>query len=330
MSSASDEGAIGKSRRRPVPGLFERAGRTVLGAVLAVGACVCAETRTARALDVKASAAASAWTGPDVGASGEPSAGELRVCADPNNLPFSNLRGEGFENALAELVAGELGKTVTYTWFPQRRGFIRNTLRAKRCDVVMGVPTDLEMVETTTPYYRSSYVFVTRRARRLAIRSLDDPALQRLRIGLHVIGDDYNNVPPAASLALRGIFRNVRGYTIYGAYSEPDPPRRLIDAVANDEVDVAIAWGPLAGYFAKRERVPLRLDEVPPDTRPGALAMQFDISMGVRHGDEKRKAELERVLLRRQGSIRALLARFGVPLLVPQGSSALRRKVDPS
>src|SRR4051812_19530688 len=182
----------------------------------------------------------------------------LRVCADPNNLPFSNARGEGFENRLAALVASELGrKKVVYTFFPQRRGFIRNTLRAGTCDVVMGIPAGFEMVRPTTPYYRSSYVFVTRKDAGVPIASFDDPRLRTLRIGIHVIGDDYNNVPPAEALATRHIVDNVRGFPIYGAYSEPDPPRALVDAVARQEIDVAIAWGPLAGYFAPREPVPL-------------------------------------------------------------------------
>jgi mxaJ protein len=240
----------------------------------------------------------------------------LRVCADPNNLPFSNARGEGFENRLAALVASELGgKKVVYTFFPQRRGFIRNTLRAGTCDVVMGVPAAFEMVRPTTPYYRSSYVFVTRKDAGAPISSFDDPRLRTLRIGIHVIGDDYNNVPPAEALATRHIVDNVRGYPIYGAYSEPDPPRALVDAVARREIDVAIAWGPLAGYFARREPVPLVVTRVSPAPAVGPLAMVFDISMGVRRDDEALRAALERVLEKRRPDVRRLLESYGVPLL---------------
>ncbi len=220
------------------------------------------------------------------------------MCADPNNLPFSNRAGEGFENALATLVAGELGKTVSYTWFPQRRGFVRNTLASGRCDDIIGVPVHYGMAATTLPYYRSSYVFVTRPDRHLDIDSFDDPRLAQLRIGVHTIGDDYANVPPAQALAAHGIVGNLRGYSIYGDYSRPDPPRDLIDAVAEGEVDVAIAWGPLAGYFAQREQSPLAMRIA----RPSGLAtapMTFGIAMGVRREDAALRAALDGMITRR-------------------------------
>lgn len=245
----------------------------------------------------------------------------LRVCADPNNMPFSNDRGEGFENALARLVAAELGRTLEYTWWPQRRGFVRNTLKAGSCDLVMGIPASYELAEATVPYYRSSYVFVTRRDRGLRLASLDDPRLRRLRIGIHTIGDDYANVPPAEALAARSIVSNVRGYSIYGDYSKPDPPRALVDAVAAGELDVAIAWGPLAGYFARHERVPLDVVPVTPALAGASLPMAFDISMGVRRGDAALKRQVESVLRRRKADITHLLASFGVPDLQPAGGA---------
>jgi mxaJ protein len=239
----------------------------------------------------------------------------LRVCSDPNNLPFSNARGQGFENRLAELVAKDLGKKhVAYKFFPQRRGFIRNTLNAGLCDLVMGVPASFDMVQATVPYYRSSYVFVTRGGT-VPIKSFDDPRLRTLRIGIHVIGDDYNNVPPAEALARRGIIENIRGFPVYGPYSQPDPPRALIDAVARGDIDVAIAWGPLAGYFAKSAAVPLVITPIAAANTEGPTAMAFDISMGVRHGDEALRTSLERVLVRRRQEIHALLESYGVPLL---------------
>ncbi|RIL07975.1 MAG: quinoprotein dehydrogenase-associated putative ABC transporter substrate-binding protein [Proteobacteria bacterium] len=236
----------------------------------------------------------------------------LRVCADPNNMPFSNERREGMENALAELVARELGATVEYTWLPQRRGFVRNTLGAQLCDVMMSAPTSFERVLTTAPYYRSTYVFV-QRAGAEPIRSFDDPALRTLRVAVQLVGDDGWNTPPAHALAKRGIVANVRGYTLYGDYAQPDPPARIVDAVARGDVDVAVAWGPLAGWFATREPVPLALTPVSPQIDLPFLPFVFDIAMGVRRGDERLRDELDGVIERRRAEIDALLARYGVP-----------------
>src|SRR3982751_4470520 len=140
-------------------------------------------------------------------------AAPLRVCADPNNLPFSNQRREGFENQIAEIVARDLHRRLTYFWLPQRRGFVRNTLEADQCDVVIGVPAESEMLRPTRPYYRSTYVFVSRQDRALHLRSFDDPRLKTLTIGIQVTGDDYANPPAAQALAARQIVQNVRGYT---------------------------------------------------------------------------------------------------------------------
>jgi mxaJ protein len=240
------------------------------------------------------------------------SRGVLRVCADPNNLPYSNERREGFENKLAELVAKALGARVEYTWWAQRRGYVRNTLRAGKCDVLMGVPTGFELVLVTRPYYRSTYTFVSRRASP-RVTSLDDPALRRLRVGVQMIGDDFANSPPAAALTRRGIVRNVKGFTVYGDYREPDPPSRIVRAVEHREVDVAIVWGPLAGYFAKRSTVPLRIDPVSPEIDLPYLPFVFDIAMGVRRGETAFRDQLDDVLRRRKGEIDRLLDSYGVP-----------------
>ncbi|MDY7227700.1 substrate-binding domain-containing protein [Hyalangium rubrum] len=238
----------------------------------------------------------------------------LRVCADPNNLPFSNQRQEGLENRLAELLARELKATVQYTWWAQRRGFIRNTLKAGLCDVVLGVPADFELALTTRPYYRSTYVFVYRKDRGLKLGSLEDEALRTLKVGVHLIGDDMANTPPAHALARRGIVNNVVGYTLYGDYTQENPPSALIEAVRRGEVDVAIAWGPLAGYFALRPGPELEVVPVQPrkDTATG-LPFVFDISVGVRRGDKALKAELEAALSRRRPEVEALLTEYGVP-----------------
>lgn len=250
----------------------------------------------------------------------------LRVCADPNNLPFSNEAEEGFENALAELVADDLGMQVAYTWQPQRRGFIRTTLRAELCDVVMGVPSSFELAQPTNPYYRSTYVFVQRADAPHVIESMDDPALRELRVGVPVVGDDYSNTPGATALARRGIIENVRGYSVYGNYDEPHPPARLVEAVAAGDVDVAIAWGPLAGYFATRQPVELRLTPVSPQIDPPFTPFVFDIAMAVRRGDDSLRARLDEVIDARRAEIRSLLAQYGVPLL---RTGADRRVVPP-
>jgi mxaJ protein len=238
----------------------------------------------------------------------------LRICADPNNMPFSNHLEQGFENRLARLVARELGRPLTYFWSPQRRGFIRNTLNAGRCDVVMGVPARYRSLQTTRPYYRSSYAFVSRRDRQRPVRSFDDPRLQALTIGIQITGDDYNNPPAAQAFAARRIIQNVRGYTVYGDYSKPDPQRDIVDAVADGRVDVAVVWGPLAGYFGRREPTPLDIVPVTPDRDGASLVFAFDIAMGVRREDQHLRGALDAIIERRRGEIRQILQSYGVPL----------------
>ena len=238
---------------------------------------------------------------------------ELRVCSDPNNLPFSNQKQEGFENKIAELVARDLNAKVSYVWWAQRRGFVRNTLNAKKCDLLVGVPVSFERVTTTVPYYRSSYVFVTRRDRGLKIASFDDPALRRLRIGVQMIGDDGINTPPAHALSKRHLITNIRGYSVYGDYRQDNPPARVIDAVANGDVDVAVAWGPLAGYFARHERVSLDVTPVSPQIDLPFLPFVFDISMGVRRGNTALRDRLNEIITRRRPEIDRILDEYGVP-----------------
>lgn len=239
--------------------------------------------------------------------------GVLRVCADPNNLPFSNERGEGFENKIAELLARDMGDRVEYTWWAQRRGFFRNTLRAGVCDVVIGVPSAVEMALTTKPYYRSTYVFLSRKDRNLKIASLDDPVLKDLKIGVQIVGDDFTNAPPAHALSRRNIVDNVRGFTVYGDYSQPNPTARIVDAVEHRDVDLAIVWGPLAGYFAKQSRVPLEIVPVSPQIDQPFLPFVFDISMGVRRDDQELKAQLEQILDNRRAEIDQILETYKVP-----------------
>jgi mxaJ protein len=236
----------------------------------------------------------------------------LRVCADPNNLPYSNERQQGFENRIAELVAREMKAELRYVWWAQRRGYIRNSLRAGLCDVFIGMPTGLDMVLVTRPYYRSTYAFVTKRTGP-RITSFDDPKLRRLRIGVQIIGDDFANAPPAEALSNRGMIKNVRGYTVLGDYHEPNPPSRIVRAVERGEVDVAVVWGPLAGYFARRSSVPLRVVPVSPEVDLPYLPFVFDIGMGVRHGETALRDSLDAIITRRQRAIDRILADYGVP-----------------
>ena len=240
-------------------------------------------------------------------------AGVLRVCADPNNLPFSNQRGEGFENKIADLLAQDLGERVEYTWWAQRRGFFRNTLKGGICDVVIGVPSGFEMALTTKPYYRSTYVFLSRKDRHVEVKSFDDPVLKRLRIGVQIVGDDQSNTPPAHALTKRHIVDNVKGYTLYGDYSEHDPPARIVDAVAKGDIDLAIVWGPLAGYFAKQSRVPLEVVPVSPQIDQPFLPFVFDISMGVRRGDQELRDQIDQFLEKRRPEIEQILKDYRVP-----------------
>lgn len=237
----------------------------------------------------------------------------LRVCADPNNLPFSNDDLEGFENRIAALVGEELDARIEYVWWAQRRGFVRNTLREGVCDAVMGVPARFEMTRTTAPYYRSSYVFVTRQGSHQPA-SFDDPFLATATIGVHLIGDDFANSPPAHALSARGLIDNVRGYSIYGDYKLPNPPAELVRAVADGRIDVAVAWGPLAGYFARSSSVPLQLTRVHPDEEP-PFPFVFDVAMGVARSNEPLQRELDGVIAKRRADIDQILRDYGVPLL---------------
>ena len=239
--------------------------------------------------------------------------GVLRVCADPNNLPFSNQKLEGFENKLADLIAGEMGEKVEYTWWAQRRGFFRNTLKAGACDVVLGVPSGFEMALTTSPYYRSTYVFLYRKDRKFNIGSFDDQELRKLKIGVQMVGDDFSNTPPAQALTNRNIINNVKGYTLYGDYAQPNPPARIVEAVEKNDIDVAIVWGPLAGYFAKQSGVPLAVVPVSPQIDQPFLPFVYDISIGVRRGDQALHDRLEQILQKRRADIDRLLDQYAVP-----------------
>jgi mxaJ protein len=236
----------------------------------------------------------------------------LRVCADPNNLPFSNQAGEGFENQIAERLARQLNARLEYTWWPQRRGFVRNTLGAGTCDVIIGVPSRFELTATTRPYYRSTYVFVTRAGAPIPA-SFDDPLLKRAIVGVHLVGDDGANTPPVHALSARGIIDNVRGFSLYGDYRTPNPPAALVSAVANGELDVAVAWGPLAGYFTRREQLHLTLTPVSPQMDAPYLPFVFDISMGVARENVMLLDELNAFIDQHRNELDSILSHYNVP-----------------
>lgn len=240
-------------------------------------------------------------------------AGVLRVCADPDNLPFSNQKGEGIENKLAELIAKEWNSQLEYAWWPVRRGFFGRGLNGRYCDVAMSAPSLLDMAGVTRPYYRSAYVIVYRKDSGLNITSLDDPLLKKLRIGVNLLDADAENTPPAMALSAHGVVGTLVGFQAF--YSENGlRPEDIINAVINKQIDLAIVWGPLAGYFAKSSPVPLVLNPLPDDSTTG-IPFTFNISVGVRKRDRALRDSLQTVLDGKQGEIQQLLRDYGVPLL---------------
>jgi mxaJ protein len=300
---------------RPDPGLGQP-GRTGPGRWTRQNRGVC-ETRPALRLAITLSlvCASTAFAQTPAPKQDEAAKGQFRVCADPENMPHSNQKREGFENKIADLLAKELGQTTSYVWWGQRRGFIRNTMNATleegRCDVVIGVPEGYDLVRTTKPYYRSTYVFVYRKDQGPQVKSLDDPVLKKIKIGVHLLGDDYTNPPPVHELSKRGVVGNLVGFSTF--YSAENPPSAIIDAVAGGKVDVAIVWGPAAGYFVKQQRVPLTMVPVP--SGKGDLPFEFGMSMGVKPGNDALRLRLEKVIDSRREEITKILKDYNVPLV---------------
>jgi mxaJ protein len=234
---------------------------------------------------------------------------ELRVCADPDNLPFSHADGSGFENRIARLLADEMELPLRTFWLPQRRGFVRKTLGAQECDVIPGVPTGFERVLPTRPYYRSTYVFVNRADEAKPLMTFDDPRLASMRIGVQLVGNDLAATPPGHALTRRGATQKVVGFTVFG---DGPAAERMAQALARHEIDAALVWGPQAGYFAQRSPVPMSVARA---AAPADLAMPFEfgISMGVRRGDKALRDRLDEALARKRPQIDAILAEYGVP-----------------
>jgi mxaJ protein len=242
----------------------------------------------------------------------QPLADDLRICSDPNNLPFSNRNGEGFENKIAELIAKDLHKHVAYVYEVQRDNFIKNTLNAGRCDVVMGLPAGFDQALLTDSYYMSQYVFVYRAERKLALHSIKDKRLATLKIGVHLLGDA--DTPPVQALTQEGIVQNVVGFMIYGDVSKPNPPARLIEAVENGDIDIAAVWGPFGGYFAKRSAVPLKVVPIQDVEAFAPLAFRYEMAIGVRLDAESLRSQLNDIIARRRVEIRKILLDYGIPL----------------
>jgi mxaJ protein len=240
--------------------------------------------------------------------------GVLRVCADPDNMPLSNQKGEGYEQKIAELIAKDWNAKVEYAWWPVRRGFFSRALNGRYCDVAIEAPAGLDMAGVTKPYFRSGYVMVTRKDRNLDIRSLADPRLKKLKIGVNLLNSDAENTPPAMALSQYGVVGNLVGFTTF--YSDSARPEDIVNAVAKKDVDVAIVWGPLAGYFAKNSSVPLALQPLPErDSLSPDFQFQYNIGMGVRRRDRALRDSLQAVLERRGPEIQNILKQYNVPVL---------------
>ena len=233
----------------------------------------------------------------------------LRVCADPNNLPFSNENGEGFENRIAELFARKLGVPVRYTWYPDTTGFIRNTLRARRCDLIVGTISGSDLLQNTNPYYRSSFSLIYRKDSNLSLTTLDE-SMRPLQIGV------IAGTPPVTMLAQKGLLHNLHAYALVVDTRYDHPVQDLVHDVATGEIDVGIVWGPMAGYFAKHESTPLVV--VPLRTENPALRFDYRITMGVRPNEPEWKRQINDLIRDNQAEINRILLEYGVPLLDEQ------------
>ncbi len=234
----------------------------------------------------------------------------LRVCADPSNLPYSNKAGEGFENRIAELLAAELGLPVRYTWFPQTVGFVRNTLMARKCDLVIGISLGFELLQNTNPYYRSSYALVYRTNTGLDISSLDDPILKQKRLGV------VARTPPATLLAKYGLMGQVKPYHLVADTRFNQPGKEMVKDIAAGEVDIGVLWGPIAGYYAKQHNPPITV--VPLVSKPGEVKLDYRITMGIRFNEPDWKHRLNGLIEQKQAEFDAILLDYGVPLLDAQ------------
>jgi quinoprotein dehydrogenase-associated probable ABC transporter substrate-binding protein len=232
----------------------------------------------------------------------------LRVCADPRNLPFSNEKGEGFENKLAELFADKLQKKLDYMYFPQATGFVRMTLAAHRCDVIMGFPQGDELVQGTNPYYRTAYALVAKPGSGLdEVTTLEDERLKNKHIGI-VAG-----TPPATNMAANGLMMAAKSYPLMIDTRFDSSAGAMIEDLMSGQIDAGILWGPMAGFYAKKANPPLHVTPLVKETMGPKLT--FRIGMGVRSADQNWKRLLNRLIQENQPAINKILLEYGVPLL---------------
>ncbi len=231
----------------------------------------------------------------------------LTVCGDPNHLPFSNKQLEGFENKIAQLIADDLNRTLRYHWWPQTIGFVRNTLRVRQCDLIMGVTSVNELLQNTNPYYRSVYTLVYRKDSGLNIHTLSDPALKQLKLGV-VAG-----TPPATLLTKYGLMEQVRPYQRTVDTRLFSPATEAVEDIAKGEIDVAIIWGPIAGYAARQQDTPLVV--VPLPAKEDSVPLAFNVSMGIRRRETNWKHELNQELDKLAPDIEKILLEYDIPLL---------------
>jgi len=236
---------------------------------------------------------------------------ELRVCADPSDLPFSNKEGEGFENKIATLIGKDLGVPVNYVWFPQVVGFVRNTLRAHQCDLVMGAVSGDSVMDETNPYYHSGYMVVTRKESGLQIHSLADPALAGKKIGLVAA------TPPTDLLLKHNLMPQVTTYALAVDTRFESPPRAMLQDIADGKIDVGLIWGPFAGFYIKRDKLPL--DAVFLDGEGETSRLDFHIAMGVRAGEPEWRRRINQAIEHQHAEITKILADYGIPQLDEQG-----------
>jgi quinoprotein dehydrogenase-associated probable ABC transporter substrate-binding protein len=236
----------------------------------------------------------------------------FRVCADPNDMPFSNEKQEGYEQKLAELLAGKLGKSVSYTYFPQVSGFVRHTLGEYKCDVIMSYAQGDTLVQNTNAYYSTAYSLVFKPGTGLDdVKSLADPILKDKVIGI------VARTPPATNMAMNGLMGKARPYPLFVDTRLGTSAEAMIKDLQAGEIDVAVLWGPLAGWYAKQANPPLTI--VPLLQEKGGSKMTFRITMGVRPSDQEWKRELNKLIQENQKDIDKILTDFGVPLIDEQG-----------